>query len=351
MMGFGGGASAPGRGSVERWVRGAWGDPGSLLRAMAAIYGGMTDLRNGFWDAGVFAPLRVGAPVISVGALSAGGAGKTPLTAALARLLADAGAAVAVITPGQGDELALHAELNPDIPVTGGRWRVPLARRAVAAGASVVLLDSGLQHRRLHRDLELITCNVDSPGPRARLPAGPYRERFTTLRRADAVLLVRRAATPTQAESLAGEIADVAPDTLLVHVPIRPGDLRPANDAARRIDHADPAVAVAGVMWPESFFRSLVSASVGPDHRFALSDHARYDPRTVARIAAAAAGRGVVCTRKDAVRLAPRIPDDVPVWYLSERVDWGPGSEVLLAGARRVAGVKSLAREPERRLQ
>lgn len=319
---------------------------------MAAIYGGVTDLRNGFWDAGVFAPSRVGAPVISVGALSAGGAGKTPLTATLARLLADAGAAVAVITPGQGDELALHADLNPDIPVTGGRWRVPLARRAVAAGASVVLLDSGLQHRRLHRDLELITCNVDSPGPRARLPAGPYRERFATLRRADAVLLVRRAATSTEAEALAGEIADVAPDTLLVHVPIRPGDLRPANDAARRIDDPpDPAVAVAGVMWPESFFRSLVSVGVGPDHRFALSDHARYDPRTVTRIAAAAADRGVVCTRKDAVLLAPRIIDDVPVWYLGERVDWGPGSGVLLAGAKRVAGAECSEREPERRIR
>lgn len=332
-------AARPGRGWIERWVRGAWGDPGSSLRALAAIYGGIADLRNGLWDSGVFSPVRVDAPVISVGALSTGGAGKTPVTAALARALADSGAAVAVVTPGQGDELALHAELNPDIPVTGGRWRIPVVRKAVAAGAGVVLLDSGLQHRRLHRDLELILCNADRTAARARLPAGPYRERFSAFRRADAVLLVRRAASARRADELASEIGAVAPDTLFVHVPIRPAGLQPANEAARRTDVPDPSVAVAGVMWPESFFRSLASADVRPEHRLALPDHARYDLRTVERISAAGAGRGIVCTRKDAVRLASRVPDELPVWWLGERVDWGPGGDELLAGARRVAGL------------
>ncbi len=343
-------APVPGRGPVERRVRGAWGDPGRLLRTLAVVYGAAADLRNGLWDAGVFAPVRVRAPVISVGALSTGGAGKTPITAALARALADAGAAAAVITPGQGDELALHRELNPDIPTTGGRWRVPLARAAVARGAGVLLLDSGLQHRRLHRDLELISCNVDQAGDRARLPAGPYRERFTAFRRADAALLVRRAATPPRAEALASEISAVAPDTLLVHVPIRPAGLRAANDAARDLDRPDPAVAVAGVMWPESFFRSLGSARVRPDHRVALSDHARYERRTVDRIVAASAGRGIVCTRKDAVRLAPRLPDGVPIWWLAERVDWGPGSDALLAGVLRLAGVEPSGHRSSRRM-
>lgn len=334
------GRSAPGRGPLERRVRGAWGDPGRLLRGLAAVYGAVADLRNGLWEAGVFQPVRVNAPVISVGALSIGGAGKTPVTAALARALADAGGSVAVVTPGQGDELKLHAELNPAIPVVGGRWRVPLARAAVADGAGVVLLDSGLQHRRLHRDLELITCNVDQASSRARLPAGPYRERFGAFRRADAVLLVRRASSPARADELASEILAVAPDALLAHVSIRPAGLAPANAAARRTDTPDPAAAVAGVMWPESFFRSLASVSVAPEHRFALPDHARFDRRTVARIVEAAGGRGVVCTRKDAVRLAPRAPDRVPVWWLGERVRWGPGSGALLAGAKRVAGLE-----------
>jgi len=326
----------PGRSPLERYVRGSWGDPGPWLRGLAAIYGAVTDIRNGLWDAGVFQPVRLEVPVISVGGLSTGGSGKTPLTAALARHLADAGLRVAVVTPGQADELRLHAEVNPDVPVSGGRWRIPPSRTVIADGAETVLLDSGFQHRRLHRDLDLVACNVDQTGQRDRLPAGPYRERFTALRRADAVLLLRRAATREQARALEEEVRGVAPQALVVHARFRADGLQPANAAAAGRE-PDPAVAVAGVMWPETFFRWLPDAGVRPEHRIALPDHTRYDGRTSEHIAAAAGARGVVCTRKDAVRLAPALPADVPVWWLAESLEWGPAADLLLAGVRRLA--------------
>lgn len=326
----------PGRSPLERYVRGSWGDPGPWLRGLAAIYGAVTDVRNGLWDAGVFQPVRLEVPVISVGGLSTGGSGKTPLTAALARQLADAGLRVAVVTPGQGDELRLHAEVNPDVPVSGGRWRIPPSRAAIADGAQTVLLDSGFQHRRLHRDLDVVACNVDQTAARDRLPAGPYRERFTALRRADAVLLLRRAATGEQARALEEEVRAVAPQALVVHARFRAEGLQPANAAAAGTE-PDPAVAVAGVMWPETFFRWLPDAGVQPEHRIALPDHTRYDGATSEHIAAAAGARGVVCTRKDAVRLAPALPADVPVWWLAESLEWGAAADVLLAGVRRVA--------------
>ena len=329
----------PGRGVLERRVRGAWGDPGSTLRGLAALYGTAVDLRNLLWDAGVFRPHRVSVPVVSVGGLSTGGSGKTPIAAALARHLADGGARVAVLTAGQEDELQLHAALNPDVPVFGGRWRIPLAAEAVMGGAGVLLLDSGFQHRRLHRDLEIVACNVDQAGNRQRLPAGPYRERFAALRRADAVILVRRAATRAQALELAEEVAGVASRIRTVEVRLRPGALWAGNPAAARIERPDPAAAVAGVMWPESFFRWLGVIDVRPDHRFPLPDHARYDDRTVRDIAAAAGDRGLVCTRKDAVRLARLVPDEIPVWWLEEELVWGTGARRLLAGLRRVAGL------------
>lgn len=329
----------PGRGLLERRVRRSWGDPGSTLRALAALYGTAVDLRNLLWDAGVFRPHRALVPVVSVGGLSTGGSGKTPIAAALARHIADAGARVAVLTAGQEDELRLHAALNPDLPAFGGRWRVPLAQAAVRDGARVLLLDSGFQHRRLHRDLEIVTCNVDQSGNRQRLPAGPYRERFAALRRADAVILVRRAATRGQARELAEEVAGVAPRARTVEVRLRPGALRAGNPAAGRIERPVPAAAVAGIMWPETFFRWLTVVDVKPEHLFVLPDHARYDARTVGDIATAAGERGLVCTRKDAVRLADLVPGEIPVWWLEEELVWGAGAPRLLAGLRRVAGL------------
>lgn len=328
-----------GRRAIERRVRRAWGDPGSTLRALAALYGGTVDLRNLLWEAGVFRPHRAPVPVVSVGGLSTGGSGKTPIVAALAYHLADAGARVAVLTAGQEDELRLHAELNPDVPVLGGRWRIPLAGAAARDGAGILLLDSGFQHRRLHRDVEIVACNVDQAGHRERLPAGPYRERFAELRRADAVILVRRVATRAQAFQLAEEVAGVAPRARTVEVSLRAGSLWAANPAARQVAAPAPAAAVAGVMWPESFFRRLAALDVRPEHHFALRDHARYDERTVQEIATAAGARGLVCTRKDAVRLAELVPETVPVWWLEEELVWGAGGPRLLAGLRRVAGL------------
>ncbi len=329
----------PRRGVLERRVRRAWGDPGSTFRALAALYGTAADLRNLLWDAGVFRPHRAPVPVVSVGGLSTGGSGKTPIAAALARHIADAGVRVAVLTAGQEDELRLHAALNPDLPVFGGRWRIPLAEAAVQDGAGVLLLDSGFQHRRLHRDLEIVACNVDQAGNRQRLPAGPYRERFATLRRADVVILVRRAATRARALALAEEVAGVAPRARTVEAWLQPGALRAGNAGARRIDDPLPTAAVAGVMWPEAFFRWLDLIDVQPKFRFTLPDHARYDDRTVRDIAAAAGERGLVCTRKDAVRLVDLIPDEVPVWWLEEELVWGAGAPRLLAGLRRVVGL------------
>lgn len=329
--------NAPGRGAIERYVRGSWGEPGAGLRGLAAVYGAATDLRNGLWDAGVFRPRRVKAPVISIGGLSTGGSGKTPLTAALARILADGGLRPAVVTPGQGDELRLHEEINPGIPVRGGRWRFPLAKAAVEEGADVVLLDSGFQHRRLHRDLDIVACNVDQAAERDRLPAGPYRERFTAVRRADAVVLVRRAATAEQADELGAEFLALAPHLHVAHVRFRSDGLRAANPAAGKIAWPDPAVAVAGVMWPETFFRWLPREGLQPEYNVALPDHARYDTRTSGHLAEAAGPRGLVCTRKDAVRLAAVLPPQVPVWWLEEALDWETGTAMLVAGIRRTA--------------
>lgn len=328
----------PGRGLLERRIRGAWGAPGPLLRSAAAVYGAVSDARNLLWDAGMFRPRAAPVPVISVGGLTAGGSGKTPVTAALARWLADDGLAVAVVTPGEGDELALHRELNPDVPASGGRPRLPFVRAEAEAGAAAVLLDSGFQHRRLHRDLEIVVENVDHAGGRARLPAGPYRERTDAVSRADAVIVAtRRPDWPEQAREAAAELALLAPRACQVTVRLRPAGLRAANPAGAAVENPDPAIALAGVMWPEAFFRALRAEGVRAARELALPDHGAISAEVAEELGRAAGRRGIVCTRKDAVRLIPVLPASTPVWWLGEVVEWGEGADRLFSGLRRVA--------------
>jgi tetraacyldisaccharide 4'-kinase len=294
-------------------------------------------MRNGLWDAGVFVPWRAPVPIISVGGLSTGGSGKTPLAAALARHLADHGCSVAVVTPGQSDEIELHRQLNPDIPVSGGRWRAPVVERAVLDGCSAVVLDSGFQHRRLHRDLDLVAISVEHSIDRERLPAGPYRERFAALDRADGAIVIRRFASARRSEILETELESANRRLFVARARLQAVGLRPANQAAEGVAVPRPAVAVAAIMWPEPFFRTLRSQGLSPRHRIALTDHARYEARTVESIASAAGTEGVVCTRKDAVKLAPSLPEDVPVWWMAEEVVWEEGGDRLLAAVRRTA--------------
>ncbi len=321
----------------QTWTRA----PNSGLRALSVVYGAIADVRNAAWTLGLAASVRAPIPVISIGDLTIGGTGKTPITAALARYLTDAGSIVAILTAGNTDELALHAAWNPDIAVSGGRDRGGLARRAADEGASVVLLDSGFQHRQLERDFDIVAISADYGGNRWRLPAGPFRERWAGIARADTVVVVRRQAPGEVASHLASIVSGAFPGVQLAAVRIVPVSLAPVSPPAQDVKHPSPDVAVAGIMWPQSFFAAVKELGLKPAHRLALTDHAEFDERTVATVVDLAGPGGVVCTGKDAVKLSGRLPDDVPVWQIVERVVWETGGKNLLAAVAHVAGLGS----------
>ena len=232
---------------------GEGGAVGAALRlALApaeAVFRGVVAARNGAYDRGWLRSERVDVPVISIGNVSVGGAGKTPFAAWLARRLADWGRKPAIALRGYGeDEIVLHRELNPDIPVFRGRRRVEAAREAVAAGRDVIVLDDAFQHRALARDLDLVLIPVEGWEPRPRvLPRGPWREGVQALARADLIVLTRKSAT--RCARAGGRGGGRAAASGEARRPLRAAAVA-ARPAARRGGDGDGCARRGGGCWP-----------------------------------------------------------------------------------------------------
>jgi tetraacyldisaccharide 4'-kinase len=262
-------------------------------------------------------PKRLARPVISVGSLSAGGAGKTPVVAALAELLARHGYTVDVLSRGYGrassevervdvaggaerfgDEPLLLARLT-GAPVYVGADRyaagVMAEGDAAAGGTQVHLLDDGFQHRRLFRDLDVVLltqADVDD----WLLPAGNLREPLSWLRDADVVVL--REEEETALRPVVGRLAGAEKEIWVIR---------------RRLEIATAAqrpVVFCGIARAEGFFSMLRGEGVAAAGTVAFGDHHRYEDRDVARLieeAGRSGADGFITTEKDAVKITDRM--------------------------------------------
>ena len=169
------------------------------LAALAAPYALATAARNWLYDRRLLPVQAAPVPVISVGNLTLGGTGKTPLVAWICRQLIASGLRPAVVSRGYAarkgdtsDEAAELAILLPGVPHVADRDRVSGAATAARLGVHVVVLDDGFQHRRLHRNLDVVAIDASDPfGCGHLFPRGLLRERVCGLARADAVVLTR----------------------------------------------------------------------------------------------------------------------------------------------------------------
>ncbi len=280
---------------------------GPLGRTLAALYGAGQRWHGNRRAAHVEA---VAAPVISVGNLVVGGAGKTPVTVAIARHLASRAPAIvsrgyggtgkgpARVTDGSdprvvGDEPIEMSLLAPDAAVWVARDRVLGARSAVDAGAGVVILDDGFGYRRLHRDVDLVLLDERGLGNRMLLPAGPLREPVAALGRASALLLRGSAEIPPEWRGPSFSFAVALGDFTDL-------DGKPSTAPAE-------AVAAAGIAWPQRFFDALDSAGIRLREAFPLADHTAWGQGDVQRIESRAGGLPIVITQKDAVKVRRRV--------------------------------------------
>ena len=314
--------------------------PASLLYRIA------TSVHAGLYRSGIRRARPLALPAISVGNLTVGGTGKTPIAAWIASTLVRQGAHPAIVMRGYGeDEPLVHQRLNPDVPVVVSPDRVRGAERASTLGADLVVLDDAFQHRRAARNADLVLLSADRwvSSPRL-LPAGPWREGLSALRRASMVLVTRKAASPAAASAVADTIRHRFPGIPVGVAALKLQELRgAAGESTMPLEALTGArvLAIVGIGDPSAFLRQLaatdatVRAAVFPDH------HA-YTHAEVARLESMmAAGEIAVCTLKDAVKVIPHWPREAPpLWYVSQSVMVEEGRDALDALLTRVLAAR-----------
>jgi tetraacyldisaccharide 4'-kinase len=318
---------------VRRIVETAWtgrGRRASALRALlspiALVYRGAVAIRGWMYDSGLFPAEKFSAAVVSVGNLSVGGTGKTPVAAWIAHALAQKGIKPGIVLRGYGgDETLVHQRLNPNVPVIEASDRPRGIREAIARGAEVVILDDAFQHRRAARDADILLVDADSwSGIPRLLPAGPWREPLQSARRATLIIITRKIADRETVDASRRALAAAAPNVPIATMHLVPGELRSMSTGQTLPLHAlrdADLMAIAAIARPESFFKQLtdLGAIVRP-HIFA--DHHVFTSREARHLAAQASSSDfVVCTLKDAVKLESIWPaDSGSLWYVSQRL-------------------------------
>ena len=299
------------------------------LTPLSAIYAGLVATGNTLYRRKIFQTHTVGAPVISVGNLTTGGTGKTPIVEIIARHLANSQRNVCVLTRGYrregsgrvivsdgkqiladvnqaGDEAFLLAQkLRGQAAVICDADRVAAARWATEnLRSDVFVLDDGFQHQRIARDLNIAVIDATNPwGNGHVLPAGALRESPKALERADCVVLTRADDLEAVAE-LQREIEILAPHVPSFTARTKLRRLTGVNEATN--DKVTRFAAFCGIGNPKSFFDLLTRNAYSIAYQQIFRDHHKYsqnDLDTLGRKASVRDAQALVTTEKDAVKL------------------------------------------------
>lgn len=313
------------------------------LEAAALVYAAAVRTRNRGFDLGLLRTHRAPVPVVSVGNLTVGGTGKTPMVAAVVEWFASRGARPVILSRGYrsvndaaNDEKLVLAQLCPSIVHLQSPNRVRSAAVACRSHqADVLVLDDGFQHRRLERDLDIVLVDALDPwGNGKLLPRGLLREPRSALKRAGLIILTRAdQCTAAHKEQIVGEIRTAWGGQLPVEAIFRPVGL--VNSAGERVP-ADSLrngfAAFCGIGNPEGFRRTLDAAAFGgrlAGFR-AFDDHHHYTAAELVTLAEWARSIGacaLVMTQKDLVKIPQKDVGGLPLWALEIRVQITAGAE------------------------
>lgn len=293
------------------------------------VYRAVVGVREALYDAGVLTTHEPALPTVSVGNLTVGGTGKTPIAAWIAAELIDRGERPAIVLRGYGeDEPLVHARLNPTIPVVVSPDRVSGIARAREAGATVAVLDDAFQHRQVSRAVDFVLVSADRWALSTRLlPAGPFREPLSALHRATMVLVTRKAASDSDVNAVNEALSAIVPRVPRSTVSLLPDQLRSASQGEREQSRAISDLAgrdvrvITAIGDPSAFIRQLEARGARVVAE-TYADHHHFELDEIERFARSIPADGLaICTLKDAVKLAPRWPREAAtLWYVSQRV-------------------------------
>ena len=289
------------------------------LSAIEIPYEALVRLRNYGYDHSILTVKKASAPVISVGNLTLGGTGKTPLVAWLAHWFAQHNKKPAIISRGYkaktgqlSDEAAELKILLPTVPHYANKQRIIVAREAVAKGSDVLLLDDGFQHRQIGRDLNLVTIDATDPfGCNRIFPRGLLREPLWGLKRADALVLTR---TDQVSIKTRNEIQEQcfqfvgSHDKPWIETEHRPSNLRLVDGTTQPLKTLQDKriLSLSAIGNPAAFHRTLTTLGHEPVATLTFPDHHTYTTDDIHRISEETESVGaeiIVTTLKDLVKL------------------------------------------------
>ncbi|MCP4591386.1 MAG: tetraacyldisaccharide 4'-kinase [bacterium] len=332
---------------------GVWAAPVQAgLWFASKAYGVVVRLRNQRYDNGDVQVRRLPVPVISVGNLTTGGTGKTPLVIALVERLRQGGWRPAVVSRGYrsgggrpADELALVEQRVGGIITVANPDRVAGGATALERGADIIVLDDAYQHRRIHRDLNIIVLDSTCPfGYGHLLPRGLLRESASGLSRADLIVLSRTDLVESaQLAWIAREVRShnsTAPILKSVH---RIAGLTTLGGKPASFPSLEgrKVLCVSGVGNPGAFIQSVKQAGAEPVDAVVLADHASYDRKVFGRLSELASQHPqaelLVTTEKDLVKLSspPWSSFALPIVALAIDIDFGADDDRMLDDAIR----------------
>ncbi len=318
------------------------------LWAASLPYGAGVRVRNKLFDLGIKTSIKVPVPVVCVGNLSLGGTGKTPMVEWVARQLVDMGRRPAVVSRGYGagDEARVLEDNLSDVPHLCGADRAAVTLTAVEElEADCIVLDDGFQHRRLHRDLDIVLIDATRrPSADDLFPRGTLREPVSGLKRAGMAVVTRfdQLHDRSDPRTWLARLFPRLPVATAVHAPI---DLVASDGSTASLDliRGQPVALFSGIGNPHAFFHTVSSLTrdIGPDREF--PDHHAYTRADVDSLRMWADGAlrpndTILTTQKDMVKLQLTELAGRPVYALRIGIRFLDGEDLIRNTLRQAVG-------------